>query len=126
MASSQYIKLLVKNLTVPCRIGIHQHERLAPQKIRVNVELLCWIPADLNDDYDRTICYADLIMRIKSVIGKSHFNLVETIAEQIAQDCLQIEAAREALVRIEKLDQFKDAESVGVEVRREKLETEQS
>lgn len=126
MASSQYVKLLVKNLTVPCRIGIHQHERLAPQKIRVSVELLCLISADLNDDYDKTICYADLIMRIKSVIGKSHFNLVETIAEQIAQDCLQIEAAREALVRIEKLDQFKDAESVGVEVRREKLESEQS
>lgn len=111
-------KLLIKNLLLTSRIGIHQHERLAPQKIRVSVELTAVEPPDLNDDYEQALCYADLITRIKGVVGAAHVNLVETLAEHIALDCLKVEGAREVSVRIEKLDQFKDAESVGVEIYR--------
>jgi len=120
MKSNRYFKLLVKNLTVPSRIGIHQHERLAPQKIRVSLELTALEPEDLNDDYDKTLCYADLVTRIRSVIGRTHYNLIETLAEEIAQDCLSIDQAYRITVRIEKLEQFKDAESVGIEIERSK------
>ena len=46
-------------------------------------------------------------------------NLVETLAERLAGICLQDPRVRSARVRVEKLDVFADAVSVGVEIERE-------
>jgi dihydroneopterin aldolase len=43
---------------------------------------------------------------------------VETLAEQIAALCLEDRRVRVARVRVEKLDVFVDATSVGVEIER--------
>ena len=32
-------RLFVRGLILPCRIGVHRHERDAPQRVRINVEL---------------------------------------------------------------------------------------
>ena len=45
-------------------------------------------------------------------------NLVETLADRIAEMCLEDQRVRTARVRIEKLDVFADAESAGVEIER--------
>ncbi|HEX2580734.1 MAG TPA: dihydroneopterin aldolase [Dongiaceae bacterium] len=118
--SDRTYKLFVRNLLVPTRIGIHQHERLAPQKVRITVELTAREPSRWDDDYDRVLCYADLVTRIRGVAGGAHTNLVETLAEHIAADCLILEDAVSVQVRVEKLEQFKDAESVGIEIIRNK------
>ncbi|MBT4741452.1 MAG: dihydroneopterin aldolase, partial [Rhodospirillaceae bacterium] len=50
-----------------------------------------------------------------------HINLVETLAERIAQTCLQHPDCDTVRVRIEKLDVFEDVESVGVEIERKSI-----
>jgi dihydroneopterin aldolase len=52
------------------------------------------------------------------VTSDGHVNLAETLAERIASLCLQDSTCRSVLVRVEKLDVFEDAKSVGVEIER--------
>ncbi len=57
---------------------------------------------------------------IKAIIARGHINLVETLAEDMAQHCLAHPRAARVTVGIEKLD--KDPGAVGVEVMRSKRE----
>jgi len=63
--------------------------------------------------------YDALAGRIRALAKAGHVNLVETFAERIAAICLDDRRVRRATVRVEKLDVFDDAESVGVEIERE-------
>ena len=41
------------------RIGVHQHERLANQRVRINLELTCTEHPAINDDLDNVVNYAE-------------------------------------------------------------------
>ena len=64
------------------------------------------------------VCYEQALGRIKGIVADGHIGLVETLAERIADICLQDTRCRSARVRVEKLDAFDDVESVGVEIER--------
>ena len=103
---------------LPCSIGVHQHERLANQRVRINLELTCAEHPAINDDLDNVVCYAELMTGIRHVVGSGHINLVETLADHIGKICLEDRRVQSAKVRVEKLDVFKEAESVGIEIER--------
>lgn len=111
--------VFIRDLTVPCSIGIHHHEKNAPQRVRINLDLaVSEGEAPLNDEIDNVICYERMADGIQEIIARGHVNLVETLAENIAQMCLQDRRVMSARVRVEKLDILEGAESVGVEIER--------
>jgi dihydroneopterin aldolase len=112
------MKTFIRDLVLSARIGVHQHERLANQRVRINLELTSVEHPAINDDLDNVVCYAELLTGIRAVVSEGHINLVETLADRIAQVCLQDRRVQSAKVRVEKLDVFKEAESVGVEIER--------
>ena len=111
-------RILVRDLMLTARIGLHQHERLASQRIRVNLDLTVADEGPIDDDYDKVVCYGELVTGVRHVVGAGHVNLVETLAERIAAMCLADRRVLGARVRVEKLDVFPEAESVGVEIER--------
>lgn len=110
--------VFIRDLVLTCRIGVHQHERLANQRVRINLDLSVEDPGPIDDDLDKVVCYGEIMTGIRHVVGAGHVNLVETLAERIAAMCLEDRRVRAARVRIEKLDVFPEAESVGVEIER--------
>jgi 7,8-dihydroneopterin aldolase/epimerase/oxygenase len=110
--------VLVRNLLLNARIGLHQHERLADQRIRVNLDLTVDFGGPVEDDYDKVVCYGELVTGLRHVVGSGHVNLVETLAERVAEMCLTDRRVLSARVRIEKLDVFPEAEAVGIEIER--------
>jgi 7,8-dihydroneopterin aldolase/epimerase/oxygenase len=110
--------VLVRDLMLSARIGLHQHERLADQRIRINLDLTVSDPGPIDDDYDKVVCYGGLVTGVRHVVGAGHVNLVETLAERIAGMCLTDRRVLSARVRVEKLDVFPEAASVGVEIER--------
>lgn len=112
------MRVFIRDLVLPCSIGIHQHERLAQQRVQINVELTCLEHPAINDDVDNVVCYATAVMGIKAVVADGHINLVESLADRIADVCLSDHRVLSAKVRIDKLDVFKEAFSVGVEIDR--------
>ncbi|MGC2857320.1 dihydroneopterin aldolase [Novispirillum sp. DQ9] len=111
--------VFVRDLVLTCSIGIYDHEKAAPQRVRINVDLgVREVDGVLGDAIDHVVCYEQIVNRVRSIAHDGHVNLVETMAERIAVMCLQDPRVRSARVRVEKLDVFEDAHSVGVEIER--------
>lgn len=118
-AGARIYHIFVRDLTLPCSIGIHAHEREAQQRVRINIDLAVREADEpLNDDFKRVVNYEKIADRVRRIIARGHVQLVETLAEAIAAACLEHERVRTARVRIEKLDILADASSVGVEIER--------
>lgn len=117
-ATARTIKVFVRDLVLAARIGVYQHEKLASQCVRINLELTCTEHPAINDELDHVVNYADIVGQVKALVAAGHINLVETLADRIAQLCLDDRRVQTAKVRVEKLEVFKEAESVGVEIER--------
>lgn len=112
-------KVFVRDLMLSCLIGVHRHERDGKQRVRVNLDLTVTESGGVIDDkLSNVVSYESLVTGIRDLAAAGHVNLVETLAERIAQLCLADHRVLTARVRVEKLDVFADAASVGVEIER--------
>jgi dihydroneopterin aldolase len=112
-------RMFVRDLVLPCRIGVYAHEKQGPQRVRINVSMRVEPdPGPRNDDIANVLSYDELLTGIKGLTARGHINLVETLADAIADICLADRRVIETRVTIEKLDIEPDAASVGVEVER--------
>ncbi|MGE5146156.1 MAG: dihydroneopterin aldolase [Candidatus Eiseniibacteriota bacterium] len=112
-------QVFVRDLVVPCRIGAYHHERGAPQRVRVNVNLAVLEgDAPIDDQLVNVVSYEKIVEGVRRIAQSGHINLVETLAERIAALSLSDPRVRTVRVRVEKLDVFPDAGSVGVEIER--------
>lgn len=111
--------VFVRDLVLSCVIGVHAYEKDRRQRVRINVDLGVDEGEEPHSDrLANVVCYEDIVALIRGIVGDGHINLVETLAERIGAVCLQNPSCRSARVRVEKLDVFADAESVGVEIER--------
>ncbi len=117
--AQQFYHVFIHDLVVPCTIGIHSHEKDAPQRVRLNLDLVVHEHAGaINDDHVNVVCYEKIANGVRELIGRGHVNLVETLAEDIAAICLENIRVYSVRIRVEKLDILADAGSVGVEIER--------
>lgn len=110
--------VFVRDLLLVCRIGVHRHETIQPQRVRINLDLAVREDRELQDDLMNVVCYERLTDAVRALVAGRHIKLLETLAEEIAAICLADERVQSVRVRIEKLDVFADAASVGVEIER--------
>lgn len=114
-------KILIKDLLVRCTIGVNEAERRERQDVIINIEV--WanlIEAAKTDDIRDTFDYKELNKSIIKTVEKSQSYLLETLAEKIAQTCLQHGKIRKVKVTAEKPGALRFARSVGVEITRTK------
>ena len=110
--------VFIRDLVLSCRIGVHRHEETRTQRVRINLDLAVRDDRDLHDDLANVLCYERIANGVRELVRSRHIKLLETLAEEIAAICLQDERVRSVRVRVEKLDIFPDAASVGVEIER--------
>jgi 7,8-dihydroneopterin aldolase/epimerase/oxygenase len=115
------MKVFVRDLILPCRIGVYSHEQLGEQRVRINLELTCIEHPAINDEHQNVVCYAEVVENIRRLLREGHINLVETLAERIAAQCLEDHRTLGAKVRVEKLDIMPEASAVGVEIERHRV-----
>ena len=112
-------RVFVRDLVLPCRIGVHSHELRGHQRVRINIDVDVRASATpLGDRLSNAVDYERLVSKTRAIVGARHYNLSETLAERIMEICLADPRAEGARVRVEKLDIFADAASVGVEIAR--------
>jgi dihydroneopterin aldolase len=110
-------RVFVRDLVLDCLIGVHRHERDGTQRVRINLDLsVRETAAPIDDRLANVLCYEDLIGKVRRLAAAGHVNLVETLAERIAALCLETSDVASVAVRVEKLDVFADAASVGIEI----------
>ncbi|MEQ8966985.1 MAG: dihydroneopterin aldolase [Azospirillaceae bacterium] len=111
--------LFVRDLMVDARIGVYDSEKQGTQRVRVNLDLTVSTPeAALNDDVRTVVSYEPIVRYTRRLAREAHIELIETFAERLAAHCLAHPMVLAARVRVEKLDIFHDAASVGVEIER--------
>ena len=112
-------RVFVHDLVLDVEIGVYTHEKGVTQRVRFSVDVDV-LPATvaLEDDIARAFDYDTIIHGIKDIIAEGHINLVETLAERIAEHCLAHPRASSVHVTIEKLD--KEPGALGVEIVRRK------
>lgn len=109
--------VFIRDMVLMCSIGVYDHEHEAPQRIRVNLDLtVC--ESHHNDNIEHVVCYEQVSNKVRAIVDGDHTNLCETLAEKIAQACLDDIRVKCARVRVEKLDVFQDIASVGIEIER--------
>jgi dihydroneopterin aldolase len=108
-------RVFIHDLVLDVEIGVYTHEKGVTQRVRFSVDVDV-LPATvaLDDNIDRAFDYDTIIQGIKDIIAEGRINLVETLAERIAEHCLAHPRASSVLVKIEKLD--KEPGAVGVEI----------
>ena len=110
-------RMFVRDLVMDAPIGVRAHELGRKQRIRLNLDLGV-LDTESTDRLESVVCYDDLIAAVRVVVDAEHVQLVETLAERIAEACFRDRRVMTARIRIEKLDVYPDAESVGVEIER--------
>ena len=114
--------VFVHDLVVEARIGIYRHEKQRSQRVRINLDLSVVDDYRMDaDNIDDVVCYEEVVVETKAIIAAGHINLVETLAEQIAERILQMPKTLSVRVRVEKLDVMQDVGSVGIEIERSSL-----
>ncbi|HQT64188.1 MAG: dihydroneopterin aldolase [Acidocella sp. 20-57-95] len=118
--------MFIRDLVLSASIGVYAHEHEARQRIRINLDLAIQEeppgklsrPSVGRDDLARVVDYESIVIRTREIVNQGHVQLVETLAERLAEACLTDSRVAQVRVRVEKLDVFADAASAGVEIER--------
>ena len=111
--------VFIRDFLVECIIGVYDSEKKEPQRVRINLDLAVDEGEHpIIDDIKNVVSYETMANYILAIANEGHVNLVETFAEKIADMCFCDCRVHSARVRIEKLDIFENAESVGIEIER--------
>ncbi len=114
--SDEVDHVFVRDLVMPMEIGAYGFERGHTQRVRFSVEVEV---SRTNGPDDMRVAFSyDVIMdAIKIILATGHIELVETIAERLAERILLHERSRAVSIEVEKLDVAPPG-SVGVRIRR--------
>ena len=114
-------RISLRDHVVEVEIGAFQKERGHTQRVMFNVVVeVRPAPQPLNDDVDRILSYDRITESIASELAAERLNLLETLAERLAERILAEPQAMRAFVRIEKLDV--GPYKLGVEIVRSRAE----
>ena len=108
--------VLVKNLILKASVGIYPKEKIKKQKVRFNISITAQDNIKKKNDISEFVSYEDIIKNVKNVINKGHTPLIENLAQNIAEKCLINKKILKIKIMIEKLETFKEAESVGIKI----------
>ena len=113
-------RLFLRDHVVQARVGAHDFERAAPQRLRFNVDL--WVPATPapGDQLGEVVDYDFVRAVIAARLAQGHANLQETLADDVADTLLAHPQVRAVRVQTDKPDVYPDCAAVGVETYREK------
>lgn len=112
-------KVFLKGVRLKARLGIYAWEQAIEQTVLMDLEMQTEAAsAAQHDQIDHTLNYQKVVERVRSWLPEQRFQLVETLAEQIAQLIKQEFAVSWLRLTLHKPYVFSDIESVGVVIER--------
>lgn len=114
--------IFLRELRVDTLIGIYDWEKRIPQTLQIDLEIgLPNSRACHSDDIEDALDYAKIIAHIREVLRARHFNLLEALAEHIAQILLDDFGAPWVKVSVAKLQAIRGSKMVGISIERGQL-----
>jgi dihydroneopterin aldolase len=114
-------KVLITDLVFNTSIGIHDFEKEKEQQVKFNIEIgINPLLKVAENNLDSIVNYETVISKIKSITQKKHYNLLETLAEEIFSNLFLSKNIIKIKLRIEKPEIIKNTSSVGIEIIKKK------
>lgn len=111
-------RISLRDYIVSVEIGAFEVERAVKQRLSFNVVVeVSDVQEPLDDDVDKILSYDRVTDAISEALTRSRVNLLETLADDVAELILAAPQAQRVFVRIEKLD--RGAGKLGVEIVRD-------
>jgi dihydroneopterin aldolase len=109
----------IRELEIETIIGIYDWERQVKQRVSLDLEMGTDIArAAQTDSIEDTLNYKAVAKRLIDFIGKSEFQLVETMAEQVAELVIQEFDVPWLRLRLSKPGAVRGSRDVGVIIER--------
>ena len=114
-------KIILTDLRINAVIGIWDWEKRNPQTISINLEMQTDTKkASLSDSIEDALDYKAVSKRVKQFVQANQFNLIETLAENVAKIILEEFDVQWLKLRISKPYAIRNSKSVGVCIERTK------
>jgi len=111
-------RIFVRGLLIQASIGVHPHEYENTQPVIIDIELdMGDMPAPKEDRLHETLDYGLVAEKAEEIALEAHVQLVETLADRIADWALGADPRVQACaVRIAKPQALLKADAAGVEI----------
>ncbi|MCB1782617.1 MAG: dihydroneopterin aldolase [Alphaproteobacteria bacterium] len=120
LSPNDYDIVFIKDLCLSMSAGIYEHEKAAPQRVIVNIEMGVAVSAVPPLSIQDVVSYEDVTNEVIALSREQHFDLLETFVERIAALCFRDARVLCVYVRAEKPDIIDDTASVGVQIFRQR------
>lgn len=115
--TARHRRVFLNELSLMASIGFHDFERAARQRILVNVDL--FVPLEQaqsqRDDVADLLDYDRVRAGIQALVAARHYNLQETLVDEILALCLEFPQVSGVRVSTQKPDVYPDCKTVGIE-----------
>lgn len=115
-------KIIISDLCLFLSIGIHDFEKIKKQEVKFNIDI------DINpflfpseNKLDSIVNYETVIKIISELTKNKHYELLESLAEDIFSDLFKNNNIFKIKLKIEKTQIIKNTSSVGIEITKKKL-----
>ena len=111
----------LRELEVRCVLGVYPEERRKPRKVKMDISLACDLRGAMRSDrLEDTLNYEIIEAEAVALAKKGKFFLIESLAERVAEACLQHKPVRAVRVAVDKPGALPRTRSVAVEIARRK------
>ena len=115
-------KIIISDLVLLTSIGIHEFEKKQKKEVRFNVNI------DINpslfpveDKLNSIVNYEIIIKTITKLAKNKHYELLETLAEDIFNELFKDINILKIKLKLEKTQIIKNTSSVGIEISKKRL-----
>jgi FolB domain-containing protein len=114
-------RILIVDLQARCIVGIKPEERREKQDVVINLAIGADLrPAGRSDRFEEAVDYRAIKKAVLALAEASSFQLVEALAQAIADKVLEFPGVEHVTVRVDKPSALRFARTVGVEIERAK------
>jgi D-erythro-7,8-dihydroneopterin triphosphate epimerase len=114
-------QIQIRDLLLRCIIGCRDWERRELQSVNLNIDLYADLSrAGKSDRMEDTVDYVAIKKRVIEMVENSSFQLLERLAQRVAEVCLEDRKVSRVRVMLEKPGSLRFARTVCVEIARDR------
>lgn len=112
--------IFIEKLRVDTIIGVYPNERQIKQPLIIDIDMSYdATQAAASDNLKYALDYHEVCKDIHVFVSQSSYQLIETLANAIAQRILKIKGVIKVIIKVSKPDALDQADNVGIRIQRE-------
>ena len=115
-------KVLINDLTLLMSIGIHDFEKIKKQEVKFNINIdINPLLTPIENKLNSIVNYETVVKDVSRLTKNRHYELLETLAEDIFFILFKNTNIKKIKLKIEKTQIIKNTSSVGIEITKKRL-----